>query len=492
MTTEFVPVSKTRRTGSPVAVIFIHGLNGDKENTWRKAQTDATLPAMLAREPELSNAELFYYGYPTGIIEYGHYNFVSHAKVLHTMIQAEVPGRDLIFVAHSMGGLIVRQYIVDRFDEQQEAPLKRVKGAIYLAVPFQGSRLAGILPRWIVNKQIQSLHRKSPALARLDELWRVYVDRGGDPSRPRNLRHAIRNITFYGKRDKVVPESSASPLYLDAERHAVDEGHKSICKMEQEHPTYKLLKRYIHELTAPTKQSAMVLHVHGYEKRQYGQQANESLDWTRYFSVHPKRLPSSEQWSELAGELDQVAAHWSERWAAQSRRLQLYTKISLPGGILLGSRFSRPKNVVIEVDHYDELWSSEHAEPGYAVVPQYTRSGNRDDERAVIVLSIRDDIERGVLQYLQRSGISYRCVAHLLPPGGPGELGVANAGQAVAFARAVKEAASELVKDGARQIHLFMNGPLSVATFIGHELTAVCPVHVYDYAAPDYVPAFVV
>ena len=63
---------------------------------------------------------------------------------------------------------------------------------------------------------------------------------------------------------------------------------------------------------------------------------------------------------------------------------------------------------------------------------------------------------------------------------------IQNAEQAVAYAKDVKEIADDLRRQGIEEFYMFLNCPFSVAVFVGHYLTAMCPVQVFDYAIPEY------
>lgn len=114
---------------------------------------------------------------------------------------------------------------MNRFEQYDSENLKRIKGIVYLSVPFQGAGLARVLPKLIINKQIRSLRKQNPLLVQLEDKWHKYFFRGGVESLPIELRHKIPQIAFHGAQDLVVSEASASPLHLDATVYKVDENH---------------------------------------------------------------------------------------------------------------------------------------------------------------------------------------------------------------------------------------------------------------------------
>lgn len=284
---------------SSFAVVFIHGIGGDPHDTWRKDPQTKTMIELLGQEATMSGVTFYSYGYRTGTIPL-QYDFKTVAKLLHSDIQANLAGKNLVFIAHSMGGLIVQKYIVDRYDSYESAELKYVKGVVYLSVPFHGSGWAELLPKKMVNRQIRSLRRKNKDLVQLEDNWNKYVYRGGIEKLVESLKHEISQISFYGVRDKVVIESSSTPLYLGSEVNYVDETHKSICKIDDNSTVYKMIRSFLIKLIVPQsiKRDHMILHVHGFDKQQLPENAHFELDWTEYFDANtsPRRLPTSEEW----------------------------------------------------------------------------------------------------------------------------------------------------------------------------------------------------
>jgi len=255
---------------SRIAVIFVHGLGGDPVDTWRKDEQSKTLYELLGQDAAMANSELYSFGYRTGFKPW-QYDFTTVAKLLYTDIQATLPGRDIVFVAHSMGGLVVQQYIVDRYESFDNINLRTIRGVVNLSVPFRGSGLAELFPKWLANSQLRSLKRRNPLLARLEENWNKYVYRGGTDALPESLKHTIPQISLRGERDRIVAGFSSSPLYLGGDIFAVDEDHSSICKVADENSTtYKTIRNFLHkqiESLLPIKSEAMVLHIHGYDKQ---------------------------------------------------------------------------------------------------------------------------------------------------------------------------------------------------------------------------------
>ncbi|MEM5604245.1 SAVED domain-containing protein [Bacillus cereus] len=288
----------------------------------------------------------------------------------------------------------------------------------------------------------------------------------------------------------MVSKVSASPLHLDAKVYGVDENHTSICKVNRDSTVFKHIKTFLLELAKERTASAMVLYVHGYDKQTYELQPDVELDWTGYFDVlaSPRILPGPDMWQQsIATDLEFATKTWSQEWARKGGRIKIYSKLCLPGGVLIGNRFSRTKGAVIEVNHYKQLWSSEKADSSFKVVGKKTPGNNLGSSKAVVVLSVTNDIGDAVKNYLDTTSIDYRMAINVLPPNGVGHNSIQNAEQAVAYAMGVKSKIEELKNEGIEEINLFLNCPFSIAVFVGHYLTAVSPMKVFDFANPGYV-----
>jgi pimeloyl-ACP methyl ester carboxylesterase len=480
-------------TGHPdcrKAVIFVHGIGGSLYDTWRKDSYSPTLIEMLGQDPLLREMEFYSFGYRTGVKPW-QYDFTTVAELLHSDIKVELPGKDIIFVAHSMGGLVVQQYIVNRYETFDSSNLT-VKGVVYLSVPFHGSGLAELFPKLLANKQIKSLRRKNPQLALLERNWNKYAYRGGVEALPENLKHNISQIALRGERDRVVASASSTPLYLGAEVIAVDEGHSSICKVDSSSTVYKTIRDFLQKHLEPisTSPKAMIFHIHGYDKQQYEVQPQIELNWTEYFDVYasPRRLPSTSEWSIMGKALGEAADIWSQN-RAMKRCVRVYASLSLPGGILIGSRFSQARGAVIEVAQGEGIWSSLRCDPSFEVNIKRGFGNNSTSKRAIVVLSVSNDIEKTVISHLKQMDVQYELLINMTPQTGVGQQSISGAEQAVSYAFEVKVAVDGLKQQGIDKIDLYLNCPFGLAVFVGHYLTAAGPIQVFDFMNPGYVPA---
>ena len=144
------------RQGLPsprVDIIFIHGLGGDNK-TWTHPKYDHFWP-QDALAKDIPDARIMTYSYDTKPISLrrplSRNTFLHHAENLVAKLAAKrATGfentRKVIFIAHSLGGLLAAQalqYISDDERPNVKQIISCTIGIIFFGVPFNGSKLAG-------------------------------------------------------------------------------------------------------------------------------------------------------------------------------------------------------------------------------------------------------------------------------------------------------------------------------------------------------------
>lgn len=475
------------------AVIFVHGLHGDPNNTWRQRKSAKTLPELFSLDKELDIIDVYSFGYPSNLIV--NYDFREVSKILYSEIKAHLAGKDIIFIAHSMGGLVVQQYLIDQCELFHSEAVRQVKGIVYLAVPFSGSSKADFFS-WFVpfHKQVHSLTTNNPALDKLRENWIKYVYQGGDERLPDAHRVDVSQIAIYGVRDRIVTKNSASPFHIGATIIPSDAGHKHICKVDQFSTEYKHIKDFIIEnVMSKTKPiQPMVVHIHGWVKQGFPEETHYQLDWVRHFQLSPsiRNLPSPEVWTtEILPEVEFISKEWSEKWSKQGGTVRIYAKLCLTGALLIGSRLSCTKGVKLEVEHYGQIWAADKSDLSYKAIPKTTFGNSVASSRAILILSVTKDIQNEVEQHLNSTQETYKKIVNLLPPNEPGRESIKSSSHALSYAISVKDEIEKLKNEGIKEVFLFLNTPLSVAFFVGHRLTASCPIKTFEFNGTGYVPA---
>lgn len=238
-----------KRTGSAAmrAVVFVHGLNGTATGSWGRF-------VELARtDPFLTEADLYFYGYDsifpnlaenardfraflTQVFPEPH-SVVAPRRILESehglaygarCIERDAPYEELVLVGHSLGGLVIRQALVQLSQDQNSdlppmhvrlfAPalggvnLSGVRGLLNPMLPlvraFSGS-LTDLQARSVV---LQRLATQTEELAKSCDL---------DPS-------PFESTNIWAENDDVVsPHNYLSDTSIDA-GHSTN--HRTVCK----------------------------------------------------------------------------------------------------------------------------------------------------------------------------------------------------------------------------------------------------------------------
>jgi pimeloyl-ACP methyl ester carboxylesterase len=177
------------------SVLFIHGLTGHREKTWTKGEAEPWPKSLLPRD--LPTARIIMYGYDADILRLtdknvGQNTIQDHAKNLINdlcALRKDAIGRPIIFVAHSLGGLIIQdalQSCTNPNDEIQSDILSSTRGVAFLGTPHAGAdvekfatavaNVVGLVKR--PNKKVlKVLNKHSETLARVKDGFHTMVMR---------------------------------------------------------------------------------------------------------------------------------------------------------------------------------------------------------------------------------------------------------------------------------------------------------------------------
>lgn len=132
-----------RQTDGPMAVVFIHGILSNGENAWVGAEGDSW-PQLLHAESALSHASIYVYTYHTDLFS-GNYTISDAVDDLKERFRLDAVHRykQILFVCHSMGGIVARKFLVSREADFSEPD--RTIGFFLVASPSLGSTYANWL-----------------------------------------------------------------------------------------------------------------------------------------------------------------------------------------------------------------------------------------------------------------------------------------------------------------------------------------------------------
>ena len=233
-------------------VIFIHGLGGNARSTWhpKEMQDDNEFwPVWLGLErPDLGIWSL---GYEVEPFAWKGSTMPLVDRATNTLALMEIDDigkRPVLFITHSMGGLLVKQMLRHAHDfglQQWKAIVEQTRGIVFLSTPHSGSDIAN----WVryISKLLQatvSVEELEANHSRLRELNLLYRNH-------ENLKN-IKMQVYCEKRQisgiMVVDETSADPGIPGVIPIPMDEDHISICRPQsKESLIYRRTKRFIED-----------------------------------------------------------------------------------------------------------------------------------------------------------------------------------------------------------------------------------------------------
>jgi tetratricopeptide (TPR) repeat protein len=232
------PVPEPVRPGRSLDVVFVHGLGDDDVNAWQRKDDPSTFwPRWLADDFPDVQIWMLRYGAAKFMFQGPGMTLPERAtSVLAYLVDRGLGQRDLLFVTHSLGGLIVKLILIisDTAGERLEAILRATRGVVFLATPHAGSPLAGI----VTSLGIAS---NSTAGLQLDDTWLHLLNDWYRSKAPRlKMQTRAYHETVKTRGVMIVPRSIADPGVKDVIVVAVDADHVGISKPSgRSAPVYK-------------------------------------------------------------------------------------------------------------------------------------------------------------------------------------------------------------------------------------------------------------
>ncbi|KAL8858372.1 MAG: hypothetical protein Q9178_005053 [Gyalolechia marmorata] len=268
-----------------VDVVFVHGLNGDPHNTWTSENDKVFWPSQIL--PGFLDEEkprVLVYGYDADVTSFTDgasrdkiHNHAEHliAELVANRRIRKASERPIIWVAHSLGGLVVKRALIYSAEirgmktEHLRSIFVSTYGILFLGTPHHGSDVAQwgnrlewicsvMLPKKVMDSQsqlIDALKTNNETLQNIDRQFiqilsrfHIYFFHEGKPT---NLKGTLKFI---------VDETSASPTVQDVERAVIQADHSHMCKFESESaPGFDLvaegIQRYAEEAPAKIKRN---------------------------------------------------------------------------------------------------------------------------------------------------------------------------------------------------------------------------------------------
>ncbi|GFO05262.1 serine active site containing 1 [Plakobranchus ocellatus] len=152
----------TQRNSQPVHVdvVFVHGLRGGAVKTWRQrdVQDRPNSSTCWPRDwlaKDCPNTRILSIGYHSALFRWGEQCPYEQEKrtlesrgrdLLDKLLKAGVGSRPVIWIGHSMGGLLIKQILdLGEKESKYSSLTSQTKGVMFFSVPHKGSSLVDVM-----------------------------------------------------------------------------------------------------------------------------------------------------------------------------------------------------------------------------------------------------------------------------------------------------------------------------------------------------------
>ena len=257
-------VCGTSNSSRVADLIFVHGLGGGSQTTWAaEGKEENFWPTWLAED--FKNLGIWTLGYGTSPTEWKERSMPLADlgnQILEELVVEGVGDRPVLFITHSMGGLVVKQILSHAQSqgvERWEKIAKQTYGIAFLATPHSGANLANFAQFASIvlrtSEQVGDLRQHDSRLRELHGTFLNFVNKNNPICRTFAERREVKpgvNVRWFNVRVPkgvlVVDETSAEPNIPKERAIPLDEDHLSICKPKsRDAQVYKYLRSFLKE-----------------------------------------------------------------------------------------------------------------------------------------------------------------------------------------------------------------------------------------------------
>ncbi|XP_019105121.2 uncharacterized protein LOC104898785 isoform X2 [Beta vulgaris subsp. vulgaris] len=261
-----------------VDIIFVHGLRGGPFKSWRisedKSSTKSGLVEKIDQEAgkqgtfwpgewlsaDFPHARLFTLRYKTNLTQWSGASLPLQevsSMLLEKLVAADIGSRPIVFVTHSMGGLVVKQLLHQAKAANLDDFVNNTAGVVFYSCPHFGSRLADMPWRMgLVLRpapSIGELRSGSPKLVELNDFMRQLHKKGSLEVLSFCETKVTPLVEGYGGwafRMEIVPIESAYPGFGDiVVLESTD--HINSCKpVNRDDPSYTEILEFLRKVKA--------------------------------------------------------------------------------------------------------------------------------------------------------------------------------------------------------------------------------------------------
>ena len=165
--------------GNTSVVVFIHGLSGDARNTWFNNEGKAYWPELIKKDDTLRKFDVYVVDYYSPLLSRAGTIEEVTSQVFQELVDRNI-FRDytsLVFITHSLGGLIAKNILVKLNTPGNVEKLRQVRAIIYIGTPAQGTDKASFASWLTLNRQVRDLGSadSNTFLQALENNWRTLI-----------------------------------------------------------------------------------------------------------------------------------------------------------------------------------------------------------------------------------------------------------------------------------------------------------------------------
>ncbi|MFL6634546.1 MAG: esterase/lipase family protein [Massilia sp.] len=231
-----------------IAVVFVHGIFGSTRGTWTNDNGESFFSLLKKDETLGPQVDTYAFGFKSSMMQSGSLDIREAAIKLQRYLETDQVMRHdaVVFVGHSMGGLVVMRYLANNLDKDA-ALAARVPLILLFGTPMEGAQIASLGKLVLSNPALSHLQPadSNDALKQLNDDWAAL----GASVRPW-VSCAYETATIGGVR--IVPQTSATRVCDDRPLAIDGADHIALVKPDRpRHPAFMLLKHDLTERVIP-------------------------------------------------------------------------------------------------------------------------------------------------------------------------------------------------------------------------------------------------
>lgn len=256
--TKLIAVAGGQNSERIADVVFVHGLDGDPTLTWQFEDIEDTFwPPLLYND--LPQFGIWSFGYDARSSKWlgNTMPIVDRATNFAAYLKSEGIGdRPIFFVAHSLGGLVVKQMLRSRYDQDHDDSfVVNTKAIFFFATPHSGSPIANYL-QWLgiyrPSTLVEELEFANAPLRDLNAWYRANASRLGLDTIVFAETQKVKNAVL------VVDQVSSDPGLTGVVPIPVDCDHVEICKLDIDSLAYKTVRNRLQEFAREASERVSV------------------------------------------------------------------------------------------------------------------------------------------------------------------------------------------------------------------------------------------